>query len=136
MFSIRTVNFILIDWNRVLVCFETKIWNYYYRLRPAHWRKECHLLAIHVGEAISRSIEIDIGAPQGSVLSATLFKLYVHFLPIFFRNLTCHLFADDLAIVLTGLLENKFSKNIEILEKQAKRKQSLFIILLRHLTLE
>ena len=34
-------------------------------------------------------------------------------------NLICHLFADDLAIVIYGALENKFSTNIDELEKQA-----------------
>jgi len=34
-------------------------------------------------------------------------------------NLICHLFADDLAIVITGALENRFSKNINEIEKQA-----------------
>jgi hypothetical protein len=77
-------------------------------------------MSIHVGEAISRSIDIFVGAPQGSVLAATLFRLHIHFLPSFFMNLTCHLFADDLAIVITGALENRFSKTIIELEKQAE----------------
>jgi hypothetical protein len=77
-------------------------------------------MSIHVGEAISRSINISVGAPQGSVLAATLFRLHIHFLPYFFLNLTCHLFADDLAIIISGALENKFSKNVLELEKQAE----------------
>jgi hypothetical protein len=40
-------------------------------------------MSIHVGEAISRSINISFGAPQGSVLAATLFRLHIHFLPSF-----------------------------------------------------
>jgi hypothetical protein len=36
-------------------------------------------------------------------------------------NLVCHLFADDLAIVISGALENRFSKNIMDLERQAEK---------------
>jgi hypothetical protein len=77
-------------------------------------------MSIHVGEAVSRPINIFVGTPQGSVLAATLFRLHVHFLPAIFMNLTCHLFADDLAIVISGALENKFSMNIVELERQAE----------------
>jgi hypothetical protein len=65
-------------------------------------------------------IDIFVGTPQGSVLAATLFRLHVYFLPSIFMNLTCYLFADDLAIVISGALENKFSKTIVELEKQAE----------------
>ncbi|CAF4417816.1 unnamed protein product [Rotaria sp. Silwood2] len=40
-------------------------------------------------------------------------------------NLTCHLFADDLAIVIPGSLEKKFSTNIDLLEKQAEIAMSI-----------
>ncbi|CAF1239290.1 unnamed protein product, partial [Didymodactylos carnosus] len=60
------------------------------------------------------------GAPQGSVLAATLFRLHLHFLPQCFFQAISHLFADDLAIVLTGSLEKRFSHNIEDLEKRAQ----------------
>jgi hypothetical protein len=62
---------------------------------------------------------MDLGAPQGSVLAATLFRLHVHFLPAVLANLVVHMFADYLAIVFAGLLENKFSVNIIHTEKQA-----------------
>ncbi|CAF4750800.1 unnamed protein product [Rotaria socialis] len=76
-------------------------------------------MSIHVGEAVSRVIKICVGTPQGSVLAATLFRLHVHFLPSYFMNLVCHLFADDLAIIISGALEKPFSKNIMELERQA-----------------
>ncbi|CAF3332773.1 unnamed protein product, partial [Rotaria sp. Silwood2] len=77
-------------------------------------------MSIHVGNAVSRVINLFVGAPQGSVLAATLFRLHVHFLPSHFMNLVCHLFADDLAIVISGALENTFSRNITELERQAE----------------
>ncbi|CAF4604610.1 unnamed protein product [Rotaria socialis] len=77
-------------------------------------------MSIHVGNAVSRVIKLFVGTPQGSVLAATLFRLHVHFLPSYFMNLVCHLFADDLAIIISGALENTFSKNITELERQAE----------------
>ncbi|UJR12216.1 hypothetical protein I4U23_016393 [Adineta vaga] len=40
-------------------------------------------------------------APQGSILAATLFRLHIHFLPTIFFQATSHLFADDLALVIS-----------------------------------
>ena len=77
-------------------------------------------LYISYGDEISRSIKMEVGAPQGSVLAATLFRLHIHFLPSFFHGLTIHLFADDLAIVLDGSLEKRFSLNIIDIEKRAE----------------
>jgi hypothetical protein len=62
-----------------------------------------------------------MGAPQGSILAATLFRLHIHFLPAMFFQVTTHLFADNLAILMSGSLENKFSVNIVDLEKRAKK---------------
>ena len=69
---------------------------------------------------MSRTIKSFVGAPQGSVLAATLFRLHIHFLPSFFFGLTLHLFADDLAIVISGALEKRFSANILEIEERAK----------------
>jgi len=77
-------------------------------------------MAIDYGDSISKHIEIQIGAPQGSVLAATLFRLHIHFLPKYFFRFCSHLFADDLALLLKGALEKKLSQNILELEEQAK----------------
>jgi hypothetical protein len=61
------------------------------------------------------------GAPQGSVIAATLFRLYIHFLPSYFDCCNIHLFADDLALVLNGSLDLKFLKNIHELERKAEK---------------
>ena len=89
-------------------------------LKWIHYWLRDRFLYISFGEANSRTIQMHVGAPQGSVLAATLFKLHVHFLPSFFMDLTLHLFADDLAIVITGSLEKRFSHNIEDLERRAR----------------
>ena len=86
----------------------------------ASWLKN-RTLSVHYGDAISRTINVNVGAPQGSVLAATLFRLHIHFLPKIFFNLTTHLFADDLAILITGALEKRFSVNISYLEERAKK---------------
>jgi hypothetical protein len=75
---------------------------------------------ISYGDENSRTIKMEVGAPQGSVLAATLFRLHVHFLPSFFFDLAVHMFADDLAIVLVGSLEKRFSLNIIEIEKRAE----------------
>ncbi len=62
----------------------------------------------------TRIILMRIGASQGSIMAATLFRLHVHFLPFF--SLTSHMFADDLAIQISGDLEKRFSLNVMELE--------------------
>ncbi|CAF3156341.1 unnamed protein product [Rotaria socialis] len=76
--------------------------------------------SVHHGNANSRNINMYVGAPQGSVLAATLFRLHIHFLPSTLKQFTTHLFADDLALVFIGSLEKKFSQNIIDLEIKAK----------------
>ena len=63
---------------------------------------------------------MDVGAPQGSVLAATHFRLHVHFLPSYFLDLAVHMFADDLAIVIPGSLEKRFSLNVKEIQEKAK----------------
>lgn len=59
---------------------------------------------------------MNVGTLQGSVLAPTLFRLHAHFLPSFFFNLTVHMFADDLALVLVGSPKKRFLQNIKELE--------------------
>lgn len=73
-------------------------------------------MSIYHGEAISRTVKILVGAAQGSVLSATLFRLHIHFLPKYIFRFCSHFFAEDLALVLKGTLEKKLSGNIIELE--------------------
>ncbi|CAF3974841.1 unnamed protein product, partial [Rotaria sp. Silwood1] len=61
-----------------------------------------------------------LGAPQGSVLAALLFRLHIHYLPSYFLQTVGHLFADDLTIIIKGGLELRLSTNIKYLEAQAK----------------
>ncbi|CAF4589508.1 unnamed protein product [Didymodactylos carnosus] len=77
-------------------------------------------MTISHGGAESRIFRIFVGAPQGSVLAALLFRLHIHFLPYYFAQITSHLFADDLTMVIKGALEMKLSDNIKFLQRQAK----------------
>ncbi|CAF3248530.1 unnamed protein product [Rotaria socialis] len=72
------------------------------------------------GESESRLFPILIGAPQGSVLAALLFRLHVHFLPLHFPRTVNHLFADDLTIVVKGALKERLSDNIKYVQNRAK----------------
>jgi Reverse transcriptase (RNA-dependent DNA polymerase) len=77
-------------------------------------------MSVSHGNAKSRSFSISIGAPQGSVLAALLFRLHIHYLPSHFLQTVCHLFADDLTIIIKGGLEMRLSANIKYLESQAR----------------
>ena len=59
------------------------------------------------GEAIFRNISINVEAPQDSVLSAILLILYLYFLPRIFMRFNTKLFADELAIIITGSIEKR-----------------------------
>jgi Reverse transcriptase (RNA-dependent DNA polymerase) len=72
------------------------------------------------GEAKSRLFPILIGAPQGSVLAAVLFRLHLHFLPLYFPQIVNHLFADDLTLIIKGALEKRLSDNIIYIQNQSK----------------
>ncbi|CAF1100079.1 unnamed protein product [Didymodactylos carnosus] len=74
---------------------------------------------ISYGGAVSRVFNVLVGAPQGSVLAALLFRLHIHFLPSYFMKAISHLFADDLTMIIQGALEKKLTKNIKYLEEQA-----------------
>ena len=82
-------------------------------------------MSIHYGESISKMVRIFSGTPQGSLLSATLFRLHIHSLPKVFARFCSHLFADDVAVVIKGQIEKRLSDNIDDLEKQAKIAMSL-----------
>ena len=72
------------------------------------------------GDARSRLFPILVGAPQGSILAAVLFRLHVHFLPMHFPQTVSHLFADDLTLIIKSSLENRLTENIEYLQYHAK----------------
>jgi hypothetical protein len=64
-------------------------------------------MKIQCGEAPSRKINIHIGASQGLVLGAILFRLHLHFLPKLFLRFNTHLFADDLAILIKSSMQKE-----------------------------
>jgi hypothetical protein len=54
--------------------------------------------------------------------------LHVNFFPSVFTKLICYLFDANLAIVISGALENRFSKNIFYLERQTEMAMSILPI--------
>jgi hypothetical protein len=70
-------------------------------------------------EAKSRLFPISIGAPQTSVLTPLLFRLHIHFLPLYFPQIVSHLFAGDLTLITKGALGKLLSENIDFLQFQA-----------------
>jgi hypothetical protein len=67
-------------------------------------------ITIHHGNSMSKRIKSFSGAPQGSVLSATLFRLHIHFLPKTLARFSSHLFADDVALIIKGSIEKNYPK--------------------------
>jgi hypothetical protein len=88
-------------------------------LKWVHFWLQNRYMYISFGEANSRIFKMNLGAPQGSVLAATLLRLHIHFLPSYLIDCTFHLFADDLAIVISGSLEKRFSLNINEIQEKA-----------------
>ena len=83
-----------------------------------NWLQE-RSFCVHYGSERSREIPMAVGAPQGSVIAATLFRLHIHFLCKYIEGELFHLFADDLVLIFPGSLEKKFSINIPELEARA-----------------
>ena len=75
------------------------------------WLQERSMFISH-GEARSRTFRVCVGAPQGSVLAALLFRLHIHFLPSYLAQATTHLYADDLTMIFPGTIERRFSDNV------------------------
>jgi hypothetical protein len=71
------------------------------------------------GDGKSRIFKVAVGAPQGSVLAALLFRLHICFLPSYFPQITCHLFADDLTMLAKGIIEKRLSDNLKYVQDQA-----------------
>ncbi|CAM2696705.1 unnamed protein product [Rotaria socialis] len=84
-----------------------------------NWLQNRKMYISH-GDAKSRIFNISVGAPQGSVLAALLFRLHVFFLPSYFPQITCHLFADDLTMTINGAIERKLTDNLIYVQDQAK----------------
>ncbi|CAF1168646.1 unnamed protein product [Adineta steineri] len=76
-------------------------------------------MSMHVGAAISRTINTFVDVPTDPFLAAMLFRLHIHLLPSFFLNLVCRLFVDDLAIAINGTLEKQAEVAMKILERYA-----------------
>ena len=68
------------------------------------WLQERSMFISH-GEARSRTFRVGVGAPQGSVLAALLFKLHIRFLPSYLAQATTHLFTDDPTMIFPGTIE-------------------------------
>ncbi|CAF3974199.1 unnamed protein product [Rotaria sp. Silwood2] len=75
---------------------------------------------INHGNAKSKTFKVSVGAPQGSVLAALLFRLHILFLPSYFPQIICHLFAHGLTIVFKRALEKRLSDYLINIQNQAK----------------
>ena len=85
-----------------------------------NWLQNRYMFISH-GDASSEKFRVYVGAPQGSVLAALLFRLHIHFLLSYFPQITCHLYADDLSMVIYGAIEKRLSDNIRHIQNQANK---------------
>ena len=68
-------------------------------------------ICVRIGRCFSRSVSVENGTPQGSVISPTLFNLAINDLPnVVNPKLRCSLFADDKAVWF-------HCKNLNLLKK-------------------
>lgn len=77
-------------------------------------RRQCTV----VNDKISSEIGNDLGVPQGSVIGAYLFILYINDMPEALRDATVNLFADDTLLYVYG---NDIEKMTEKIANDLKR---------------
>lgn len=75
---------------------------------------------LEINGKTSRSFSIGKGGPQGSSLTPSIFISYHADLINFLSSSTCHLFADDLATIISSEIALKFTNQCLDLEKRLK----------------
>ncbi|CAF4830106.1 unnamed protein product [Rotaria socialis] len=76
---------------------------------------------VEYGEIISKIFSINIGLPQGSSLSPYLFIVSHSDLTNYLGAHSCHLFADDLCVLIKLPIMKKLDLMIDYLEKEGTR---------------
>ncbi len=62
--------------------------------------------AVFVNDEISDFLEVNLGVPQGSVLGPLLFSLFINDITNCIQNSKSHVFADDVQVYISTLLNN------------------------------
>jgi hypothetical protein len=73
------------------------------------------------GNLRSKEINIEVDLPQGSSLSPCIFVVYHSDLVNRLGAHSCHIFADDLCVLIRASLEKRFSPLLEYLEREGNR---------------
>ena len=80
--------------------------------------KRCY---IEINGSNSRWFSVGRGGPQGSVITPSLFISYHCDLSLFLSNCSSHIFADDVAVILSGNIGTRYAEQCLELERQTKK---------------
>ena len=70
--------------------------------------------SVQIGQTRSKTLEIEMGVPQGSILGPLLFILYINDFPHISKEITAYLYADDTAVFIEGTNESSLQNTVDI----------------------
>ncbi|CAM4981949.1 unnamed protein product [Rotaria socialis] len=107
-------------WHAALLCKLEKMGMPLNLLKMTNsWLKE-RKAYVEYGEITSQIFSINIGLPQGSSLSPYLFIVFHSDLTNYLGAHSCHLFADDLCVLIKPPIMKKLGSMIDYLEKEGE----------------
>ncbi|CAM2707658.1 unnamed protein product [Rotaria socialis] len=108
-------------WHAALLCKLEKMGMPFNLLKMTNSWLEERKAYVEYGEKTSKIFNINIGLPQGSSLSPYLFIVFHSDLTNCLGAHSCHLFADDLCVLIKPPIMKKLGSMIDYLEKEGTR---------------
>ncbi|CAF4642775.1 unnamed protein product, partial [Rotaria magnacalcarata] len=108
-------------WHAALLCKLEKMGMPFNLLKMTNSWLEERKAYVEYGEKTSKIFNINIGLPQGSSLSPYLFIVFHSDLTNYLGAHSCHLFADDLCVLIKPPIMKKLGSMIDYLEKEGTR---------------
>ncbi|CAF1525161.1 unnamed protein product [Rotaria magnacalcarata] len=115
-------------WHAALLCKLERMGMPFNLLKmTCSWLKD-RKVYVEYGEITSKIFNINIGLPQGSSLSPYLFIVFHADLTNYPGAHSCHLFADDLCVLIKPPIMKSLDSMIEYLEKEGTRVCNQFFL--------